>query len=98
LAVIDQAAQAGYGVAEEVRELCRVLGLFSHDEPKAVEVTADVQALVQQREAARKNREFQTADRLRKEVEGQGFIIEDTPSGPLLLKRKSDSHFSKREK
>ena len=88
LAVIDQAAQAGYGVAEAVRELCRVLGLFSHDEPKAVEVTADVQALVQQREAARKHRDFQTADRLRKEVESQGFIIEDTPSGPLILRKR----------
>ena len=44
-----------------------------------------VKERVQRREIARKRKDFQTADRLRQEVEAQGFRIEDTPGGPAVL-------------
>lgn len=47
-----------------------------------VEIPANVQQLVQQREQARAAGDFKQADKLRKEVEKLGFIIEDTPTGP----------------
>jgi cysteinyl-tRNA synthetase len=42
---------------------------------------------VAQREAARGAREFATADRIRKDLEAEGIVIEDTPEGPRWRRR-----------
>lgn len=42
-------------------------------------------ALVSERELSRNNKQFTHADSLRKQVEALGYIIEDTPLGPLVL-------------
>ena len=39
-----------------------------------------------QRETARKTRDFKRADTLRAEIKSLGWIIEDTPKGPKLKK------------
>ena len=62
-----------------------VLGLDIADwQPKALTVSADVMALVDQREQARRDRDFARADALRAEVEALGFQIEDTREGPKV--------------
>ncbi|HSM50206.1 MAG TPA: cysteine--tRNA ligase, partial [Thermoanaerobaculia bacterium] len=43
---------------------------------------SEVEALVTAREAARKSRDWPTADRLRAELAALGVTVEDTPSGP----------------
>jgi len=48
------------------------------------EVPADVLALLEQRQAARKARDFAGADALRAELKARGWLIEDTPKGPRL--------------
>jgi cysteinyl-tRNA synthetase len=40
-----------------------------------------VQKLINQREQARKNKDFAKADKFRKEIEKLGFIIDDSPAG-----------------
>jgi cysteinyl-tRNA synthetase len=45
---------------------------------------ARIRTLVAEREQARRNRDFAKADALREELEGAGYIIEDTSEGPLL--------------
>jgi cysteinyl-tRNA synthetase len=67
-------------------DLGKVLGLFHHFEE--VEPPAEITASVEQREQARRSKDFETADRIRKRVEGKGFIIEDTPSGPIILRKR----------
>lgn len=55
--------------------------------PLAVAQYADderLKALLVQREQARKHRNFARADALREELEGLGFMVEDTSTGPLL--------------
>jgi cysteinyl-tRNA synthetase len=47
-------------------------------------IPTDVQKLLEQREAARVNKDFDAADHLRKEIEDAGFTIDDTPAGPRL--------------
>lgn len=47
-------------------------------------VPTDVQKLLEQREAARANKDFEAADHLRKEIAAAGFTIDDTPEGPRL--------------
>jgi cysteinyl-tRNA synthetase len=50
--------------------------------PKEVEVPAEILALVEAREAARKAKDFKRADAIRDELKAKGWVIEDTPKGP----------------
>lgn len=43
-----------------------------------------VMELVQEREAARQRKDWQEADRLRKEINANGWQVQDTPDGPRL--------------
>jgi cysteinyl-tRNA synthetase len=47
----------------------------------------DIQALLQEREMARKAKDFTKADDLRKEIEENGFEIKDTPEGAQVVKK-----------
>jgi cysteinyl-tRNA synthetase len=49
--------------------------------PKEVEVPAEIVALVEARQAARKAKDFKRADALRDELKAKGWVIEDTPKG-----------------
>jgi cysteinyl-tRNA synthetase len=55
-----------------------VLGVGSVSE---VEVPAEINALLEQRQAARKAKDFKRADALRDELKAKGWVIEDTPKG-----------------
>jgi len=48
----------------------------------------EIEKLVAEREAARKRRDFATADRIRKELAGRGILLEDTKDGSVRWKRK----------
>jgi cysteinyl-tRNA synthetase len=41
---------------------------------------------LEQRQEARKAKDFKRADQLRDELKGKGWLIEDTPKGPKLKK------------
>jgi len=60
-----------------------VLGLLRKD----FDATPDeVKALVEQSVAAKKAKDFALADQIRQEVLDMGYIIEDTPKGPMVKK------------
>ncbi|MCM2267765.1 MAG: cysteine--tRNA ligase [Elusimicrobiales bacterium] len=61
--------------AEEVT----ALGLFKAEEAQALPEGAA--ALIAEREAARKNKEWKKSDELRKALSDKGVLIEDTPQG-----------------
>lgn len=46
-----------------------------------------VRKFVEQREAFRTHQQFMQADRLRKEINRLGYVLEDTPSGPFVWPR-----------
>jgi cysteinyl-tRNA synthetase len=50
--------------------------------PKEIEVPAEITALVEARQAARKARDFTRADAIRDELKSKGWVIDDTPKGP----------------
>lgn len=67
-------------------EFDRVLGLDLDREPQEVEVPLEVRRLVEEREAARRAREYVKADQLRAKVAGLGYAIEDMKEGPRVRK------------
>ena len=65
-------------------ELAHVLGLLIQ-EPK-LEIPADVQALIEQRTAARKEKNWAESDRIRDELAAKGYAVKDTPQGVQVTK------------
>ena len=64
-----------------------VLGLKMPEPLEARKLDESILSLVNQREDARKNNDFTSADNLRKEIENKGYLIEDTSFGPRLKKK-----------
>lgn len=52
--------------------------------PAGPEVPPEVQRRVEEREAARRRKDWGTADRLREELRGLGFLVEDRDGGPIV--------------
>ena len=71
----DEAA----GVLEAWKRLDLVLGFGM---PKKSDVPAEVRQLVEERQAARKAKDFKRSDQIRDQLAKQGWVIEDTPKGP----------------
>jgi cysteinyl-tRNA synthetase len=74
------AAQAASALATW-EQLDQVLGLGRKPESSA---PPEIVALLEQRQAARKAKDFKRADALRDELKAKGWLIEDTPKGPKL--------------
>lgn len=60
------------------------LGLGVSSESSVPRVPREVKKLVEEREEARKNRDFTKADRLRDEIIKKGYTLEDTPDGVVV--------------
>jgi cysteinyl-tRNA synthetase len=63
-------------------ELADVLGLKLQRAPQAID--AETQRLVTERDAARRNKDYATSDRIRDELQARGWIVEDGPDGTLV--------------
>ena len=59
-------------------ELAGVLGLLGK---KAGDIPEDVMKLADERQQARKNRDWALSDKLRDEIKAKGFLVEDTKEG-----------------
>ena len=71
------------GEAASLRWGLELFGLGGLAEP--VEVPPELFALADRREAARASRDFEAADRLREEIEQQGWEVRDVPGGFELV-------------
>jgi len=47
--------------------------------------SADISGMLEKREKARRNKDWATADSIRRELQEKGIMIEDTPFGPRLI-------------
>lgn len=65
-------------------ELCDVLGLLYNR--KSNDLSDDIEALIEKRETARKNKDWATADQIRDDLKARGIILKDTPQGVTWTK------------
>lgn len=64
----------------------RVLGLGLKN-IKLEKIPVEIKKLASKREQTRKSKDWSKADKLRKEIELQGYEIKDTPEGPKIMRR-----------
>lgn len=82
---INTAIAAGAGkqalkaFAEVFDELTGVLGLVYNRRTETLD--SEIEALIEKRTEARKNKDFKTADEIRDKLKEMGIILEDTPQG-----------------
>lgn len=77
----DEASSRAYvsGLYDILKQLCDVLGIIVS--PQEEMLDADIEAMIQQRQEARKNKDFAKADAIRDALLAQGIILEDTREG-----------------
>ena len=80
----DASADALKAAAATFDELTGVLGLLYNR--KTDEIPAEVMDLVNQRAAAKKAKDWPTADALRAKITEMGYVVEDTPQGPKVTR------------
>lgn len=67
-----------------MQELCDVLGLLQTED--SGEIDDEIQKLVDERQEARKNKDFARADEIRDELKARGITLKDTPQGVQIIK------------
>ncbi len=67
-------------ILNELESLCDILGIKFTD-VQADPETQEIEALIEERQLARKNKDWAKADKIRDELKQRGIILEDTPSG-----------------
>ena len=66
-------------VLGEITKLCDILGIVTEQEEELLD--DDIEKLIEERQAARKNRDFARADEIRDLLLEKGIILEDTREG-----------------
>lgn len=83
LANVHVTAESSSDLAEAVRstikKLCDVLGIITEREEELLD--EDIEKLIEERQAARKTKNFARADEIRDQLASQGLLLEDTREG-----------------
>lgn len=69
-----------------IKELCSVFGILEKEIPIEEELPEEARELINQREEARRTKDWKRSDALREQIKQLGFIVEDTPEGPVWRK------------
>jgi len=69
-------------VLDSIKRADAVLGILGVEEERIdAQLVAEIDALIDERNAARKNRDFKRADEIRHQLGERGILLEDTPQG-----------------
>ena len=67
-------------------ELCDVLGLLQQSKDEDGGIDPEIQAPIDERQAARKSKNFARADEIRDQLKAMGITLKDTPQGVQVIK------------
>jgi cysteinyl-tRNA synthetase len=83
---VKEGAGSGYAqkALEQLMELCNILGLLQHSADETVD--GEIQKLIDERQEARKNKDFARSDQIRDLLKAQGITLKDTPQGVQIVK------------
>lgn len=87
---IDQGELSKKDVTAVLRLFSRldnVLGILT-DRTRPQELPKEAERLIGERDQARANRDWATADKLREELYAMGIIVEDTPAGTAWKRKR----------
>lgn len=73
-------------VLSELMELAGVIGILSEESGSESGISDEIEALVEERQQARKTKDFARADEIRDILKKKGFAVEDTPQGAKIVK------------
>ena len=86
--VRDANGKGGAGVLPIFKRMDEVLGvIFFENEKKAVEIPADIQAILDQRAVARQAKNWAESDRLRDELAAKGWLVKDSKDGQSCTRK-----------
>ena len=71
---------------DTLMELATVLGLLQQEVEEKVEISPELQALIDERQEARKAKNFARADEIRDQLKAQGITLKDTPQGVQVVR------------
>lgn len=74
-------------VIEVLKSWDGVMGVFDWAIFETTSIPENIQKLAQERQEAKKNKDFSRADEIRKEVENAGYTITDSKDGPIIEKK-----------
>lgn len=86
LAILWNAVKANQIDIKTIIKFDKILGLDLHDPEKKIEITAEIQTILDSRTEARTNKEWKESDRLRDEIQKLGYKVEDTSEGQKLFR------------
>ena len=78
-ATADKSKEFLQAILDEIKELADICGLIVEKEDGILD--ADIEALIAERTAAKKEKNFARADAIRNELLEKGIILEDTREG-----------------
>jgi cysteinyl-tRNA synthetase len=77
-------------VQDVIRGLLDIFGLslkMNQSLKDEIETDEEIMVKIKQRDEARKDKDFKLADKIRRELEGKGFIVEDTEEGTKIRRK-----------
>ncbi|WP_194192667.1 cysteine--tRNA ligase [Clostridium chrysemydis] len=77
---IDSSKELAKEALSLIRELGAPLGMFQKSTKDAA-LAEEVERLIEERQEARKNKDFALSDKIRDELKDRGIVLEDTPQG-----------------
>ena len=76
---VDSSRKAIQGALDIIREFGDPLGILQKSTKGSIE--EEIEKLIEDRQQARKNRDFALADKIRDDLKDRGIVLEDTPQG-----------------